>query len=385
MIHLVVTTKGRTIVNHAVFNQEWVTGQQRGLQGKSMQNVAMFGFYDAGNFGDDLMAVLLGLSLREAGVRCTTFGLDGETAGDFGLSATRNVDHLLEDVGIVVWGGGGLLVSWNSLVYRLLYGGFAASCDDLLSGIAKRRLRKAAISVGGDGTFAGKLSPAYKQAFVEGMEYASTRNRSDLETLRHFGVRRDFFPDIVWQTADRFPVEPLKRGAVRIGIDLYFRSLIRHGGPEALFGLQDVARQRKDAEFILIDNTNSRRRAYRGLGRVLCGRNCQPYQFRDILEDLRMIASLDLLISSRLHTLMVALGYGVPAISFAAEEKTRLMLQEIGRPELYYGSDRLQEMVSILTHKERLEKFVREFSFDGVQQLRRLSYGHQQRLIELLV
>ncbi len=350
-----------------------------------MQNVAMFGFYDAGNFGDDLMAVLLGLSLREAGARCTTFGLDGETARDFGLSATRNVGHLLEDAGIVVWGGGGLLVPWNPLVYRLLYGRFAASCDDLLLGIGKRRLRKAAISVGGDGTVARKLSPAYKQAFVAGMEYASTRNRSDLATLRHFGIRCDFFPDIVWQTADRFPVEPVRRGAMRIGIDLYFRSLVRRGGPEALFDLHGVVRERKDAEFILIDNTNSRRRSYRGLGRVLRGGNCQPYQFCDMREDLRMIASLDVLISSRLHTMMVALGYGVPAISFAAEGKTRLMLQEIGRPELYYGSDRLKEMVSMLRHKERLERFVREFSFDGVEQLRRLSYGHQQRLTELLV
>ncbi len=345
----------------------------------------MFGFYDAGNFGDDLMAVLLGLSLKEAGVRCTTFGLDGETARDFGLSAARSVEHLLEDAGIVVWGGGGLLVPWNPLMYRLLYGGFAANCDDLLSGIKRRRLRKAAISVGGDGTVAGKLSPAYKQAFVEGMEYASTRNRSDLETLRRFGIRCDFFPDIVWQTAERFPAEPVRRGAVRIGIDLYFRSLIRHGGLDALFDLHGVVRERKDAEFILIDNTSSRRRSYRGLGRALQGVNCQPYQFCDIFKDLRMIASLDMLISSRLHTLMVALGYGVPAVSFAAEGKTRLMLEEIGRPELYYGRDRFQEMVSMLRHKERLEKFVREFSFDGVEQLRRLSYGHQQRLIELLV
>lgn len=349
-----------------------------------MQNVAMFGFYDAGNFGDNLMAVLLGCSLREAGVRCTTFGLDEETAREFSLSTAQRVDHLLEDAGIVVWGGGGLLVPWNPLLYRLLYGQFASTCDDLLSKIRKRRLRKAAISVGGDGTVAGSITPAYKQAFVEGMEYASTRNWSDMETMRRFGIRCDFFPDIVWQTADRFPLEPVDRSVVRIGIDLYFRSLIRRGGLETLFALQSLVRERKDVEFILMDNTSSRQRSYRGLGLALRSGNCRPYQFRDVRKDLRMIASLDLLISSRLHTLMVALGYGVPAVSFAAEGKTRLMLKEIGRLDLSYGRDRFAELVSIINHKERFEEFVREFSFDEAGELRRLSYGHQRQLKEIL-
>jgi polysaccharide pyruvyl transferase WcaK-like protein len=97
-----------------------------------------------------------------------------------------------------------------------------------------------------------------------------------------------------------------------------------------------------------------------------------------------MLASLDLLISSRLHTPMICMGYGVPALSLFGEKKTTLMMKNLNLDCYSFGRGQLRSFESLFTQKDRLAAFLEQFRFPDVSKLRTESYGHQKRLHEIL-
>jgi polysaccharide pyruvyl transferase WcaK-like protein len=348
------------------------------------KKVALTGYYGRGNFGDDLMAILFGLSLRELGADFVIYRLNREYAQQFNFKIETDPGELLRDAGILLWGGGGLLVPWSAFTYGLLFRGISREYAALVETAQHLGLRFCAASVGGSGDFAANLTPGYKQSFLNSAEYISVRNPQDLALLDRNGVRGDYFPDVVWQTAERFPVTRARGEGTRIGIDLYFSNLARKRALYILPLLWRITRMRRDCEFIIMDSTNARVRPYRGLGRLIRGRNVRNYQFRNLTADLEFLASLDLLISSRLHTTMVCMGYGVPVLSLFGEKKTALMMKNLNLASCSLDHDQIRYFVSLLTQSGQLTDFLAQFQFPDVARLRSESHGHQERLTALL-
>ena len=106
-----------------------------------MPRVALAGYYDAGNFGDDLSAVLFGLALRRYGIPFSVYGLCEPYAQRFGFERAASPDELLAGADAFVWGGGGLLVSWPPVTYRLLYRSAASRLDALVGQRPRGRSR----------------------------------------------------------------------------------------------------------------------------------------------------------------------------------------------------------------------------------------------------
>ena len=352
--------------------------------GASVRKVALAGFYGAGNFGDDLSASLFGLALRRLGISFSVYGLCEPYTARFGFERAASLGELLDTAGALVWGGGGLLISWSSLTYRLLYPSAASGLDRLVRAVLERHIPVLLASVGGDGRPLGTLTPAYRARLVEAAQSVTVRNLQDVALLEAVGKRARYFPDIVWGLSRVLPMERRRSGRPRIGFDLYPSNLLRQGALRLLPRLQAAVNARPECDFVFIDSTNASCRKYRGLAGIVRGPNVSRYQFRDPDEDLAFIASLDAVCSSRLHMPVVAMQYGVPALSVFAEPKTRMLFANLGLERYSFHQDRASEFSALMASRTSFDRLLAEFAFPDARRLGAESQGHVARLEEAL-
>lgn len=346
--------------------------------------VGLVGFYGHGNFGDDLMALIFGLFLRRMGVAFSVYKLCPPYAERFGFTVARSAEELLENADILLWGGGGLLVSWPNLTFRALYPRVTSEYSRLIGQAIRKGIPMMASSVGGDGSCPENLTPSYKQRFVQSAKFISVRNPQDLMLLHRLGTRGEAFADIVWKTAEYFPVRPRKSGGLRIGMDIYLSNLVRRKAVQLLPLLYALTRERRDCEFIFLDTTNRHKKGYRGLGALISGPNIRSYKFSELEPDLEFLASLDLLVSTRLHAPIVCLQHAVPVISLCGEGKTTLMFENLGLQRFSYGNGQIHEFMKLMESRPGLDRFLRDFQFPDVAALRTDSGGHLQKLRDVL-
>lgn len=339
--------------------------------------VALAGFYGYGNFGDDLMAVIFGRHLQSCGTPCRVFRLCAPYAAAAGLPVAESVDHLLDGVDTVVWGGGGLLVSWNERRFRKAFSGVVEESEALIAAARARGLRLIAMSIGGSGEPISSLTPAYREAVVTHASHVTVRHPGDVSALAARGIVADYFPDVVWQTPVLFP-QPVKRARerLRIGIDLYGANLAREGAQYFVVLLQALIWMRRDCTFVLLNSRNATVAGARRLDRVLRGRNVERYRFHHLEEDLATIASLDLVLSSRLHMSVVALAYGVPAISLYSEAKTRRLFADLSLTDVTCSHRQVPSLVRQLASPSRLADLLRRYPHPDVARLVCASRGH---------
>jgi polysaccharide pyruvyl transferase WcaK-like protein len=348
------------------------------------RGVALAGFYQHGNFGDDLMAVLFGRHLRSLGAPARVFRLCAPYAESCGLPVARSLDELLDGADTLVWGGGGLLVPLDGARFRRMFPGVAEESAALVASARRRGMRLVLLSVGGAGVPPVGLAPEYRAELVARADHITVRNRDDAIQLAALGRSAEYFPDVLWRTATTFPQPHSPRTGLRIGLDLNVHNLRRHQATYWLALIQSLIWLRRDCTFILINTQNASMPGQRKLERCLHGRALQRYRFRHLHEDLQLLASLDLLLSTRLHAALVALAYGVPAISLFAEGKTRLLFSELGLSHLCCGHAQVPWLCRLLASPRRLDDFLAEYPHPHVAALARDSRGHLDRLTELV-
>ena len=71
--------------------------------------VAIWGSYNHGNFGDDVMAVLFARAVAAAGATPVVFRMDGDLARRYGIATEDELGPLLEGARLVIMGGGAML------------------------------------------------------------------------------------------------------------------------------------------------------------------------------------------------------------------------------------------------------------------------------------
>jgi polysaccharide pyruvyl transferase WcaK-like protein len=352
--------------------------------GASMPKVALAGFYGAGNFGDDLSASLFGLALRRLGIPFSLYGLCEPYVARFGFDRAATIEELLDTSGAFVWGGGGLLISWSRLTYRVLYPSAASGLDRLVRAVLERDIPVLLSSIGGDGRRLQTLTPAYRARLVEAAQSVTVRNPQDVALLEAVGQRARYFPDIVWGLSRVLPMERRRSARPRIGFDLYPSNLVRQGALRLLPRLQAAVNARPECDFVFIDTTNASCRKYRGLAGVIRGPNVSRYQFRDLDEDLAFVASLDAVFSSRLHMPVVAMQYGVPALSVFAEPKTRMLFANLGLERYSFHRGRTSELGVLMASRTAFDRLVAEFAFPDAHGLGAESQGHVASLQDAL-
>jgi hypothetical protein len=347
-------------------------------------SVALVGFYGHGNFGDDLMAVIFASSLKRLGIPFSVYRLDETDAHKYSLQSASTIEELLEGKNTIVWGGGGLLVSWPPISYNSFFPGVSADFLKVIVAARKRKMKFLAFSVGGSGPHTRQLQPEFKQAFLESVAYMTVRNQQDLEILNRFGVRGEYFPDVVWQTPEFFSVKRRRNSRLTIGIDIYWRGLLRSRALGVIPALRRFIRRREDCDFVLMDTTRCRHSGYPGPGTLLIGRNARRRQFRDLEEDIGFLASLDAIISSRMHAGLIGMACGVPFISLCAESKTRMLMSNLGLSHACFGHRDVSRFSRLLSDETEWNRFLACYSVPVIDCVKRESRGHLRHLSKIL-
>lgn len=341
--------------------------------------VALCGFYAHGNFGDDLMAVLIGWHLQQQGVDVSVLRLCEPYAKPFGFRVVDSISQLLEGVDLVVFGAGSMLVpqaaSWVPAVGMIRRDRMQSEeRSRLLQELHDRHIPFCVVSVGGDGRHSSLSATTLDT--LRAAQRVSVRNPEDLLVLERIQARGQHFPDIVWLTSEVSPIPRARNKRYRVGVDIYWGNIIKQGALYLPMLIWMIARHRTDVDFVFIDTSNRSRNTFRALGGPCNGNHIKRYQFQNIEEDLELIASLDLVVSTRLHLGVACLSYGIPFISLFGERKTQLFMENAKLPHLYFRHARMPAFLKLMLSKQHLRQFLEEFHVPHRARFIEESRGH---------
>lgn len=358
----------------------------------------VFGYYGIGNFGDDLMGWMFARHLESLGSKSVLFSLSdsqndslsGRDFTEWSIGTSRSIDEVLDGSRAAVYGGGGLLVK-RAYRKRRRSKRYFEKTTILLDEIQNRKIPLALISVGGDGAeSSAQFSPLAKRA----VSYASlitTRNQSDTQLLSREGIPSRYLPDIVW-SASAFgattPNPSIRRGLgdcsapLRIGVDLYTSNVVGKGLFRFVSFLYSLAWFRSHVELVVFNSKHVSCGRLDAMRTVLGGAATEHYRFQKFDLDFAKIASLDLLLSSRLHVPIVALQLGIPVISVFSESKTKMFFDAVGLSDSFYAVERMSELRSLLSSQSALYSWIESYSFPDIATLCSGAFGHFQALEE---
>lgn len=291
-------------------------------------NVLIWGYYQKGNFGDDAMGVMFAEYLKKLGHTPILF-----TKGKYfrlpeGTEACDDLD-ILEDIGAVVLGGGGLMNELSFLrkirfLKSRLFGSEESELSliqELNKWLEKRNLKIIPISIGGGGKrFGHEKIRLLKNNSIPG----TVRLNSDIRVLDELGIEGFIHcPDILWRTPDFFGSDAAigeksptigfnmkKRdsaGSLKNRIDEFCNE--RQVTPANVTSHVDRVKYGYENEFSDIETI-----AYQG----------------SVDAFVAKLRKLSVVVSSKLHVGLAAMSFGVPFVSFQGPVKARIALEELG-------------------------------------------------------
>lgn len=340
--------------------------------------VAIWGSYNHGNFGDDVMAIQFAEAIKRYGGSPVVYRLNPALAATYEIETARTLDQLFEGAsfGII---GGGMMLGEGSLL-RFLARPHARSFEQdficLLAASRNHRCPIYPLSIGGDGS--GQLrsmSRWRRQFFSSGCcQMATVRLEEDVDLLEKLGKRALHFPDVLLGASYIWPMyTPIQRapGIINVGINLIARTGKR------LFDKLIV--QAKASSGIVFHFINSHLptsgSAYELLPDSL-HENIRIHRYEDPKATTHFIAGLDLLISSKLHLGVTALSFDVPFLSFSGKGKTLSFLHSIDGADSIYPAGSEDRVMEVIKGLERNSNTLPKPNSPLLQSLKTESLGH---------
>jgi polysaccharide pyruvyl transferase WcaK-like protein len=312
--------------------------------------IGIWGSYNYGNYGDDVMAILFANIIKKEGHTPIVYRLDDRIASNYNISTTNSLDDVVRDSAFVLIGGGGMLVSTSRLKSLLSNTDkkFENDFQCLSTVVNEHNKALVAVSIGGDGSgFDTYLSRKREAVFVSNnFEQATVRLNEDLRVLDRYRIKGEFYPDIVLRACDLISDEKLETKSnntkIRIGLNLTGKP-----GRKLAETIVKISKM-KNMELYFI---NSHLREY-GLNYEYMHDGHEDYinnYYYDNPEGLlNLIGSIDLLISSKLHLGVSALSMGVPFLSFNGKKKTKEFLMQHNLQQYYFDVSETEKIVEIL-------------------------------------
>ena len=184
----------------------------------SKPKIALFGYYNYDNWGDNFMALVFSSYLKNKDAVFSVFIEDAKKR-----YYTQHIEHIsssleefLEDKDLVIYGGGGALVPRKHDSTS-----FCGHLKKLLEICRRKKLPIYAISVGGIGNHSKGLVPPVRKDLFDALEYVTVRNPQDLLFLKKFNKNGRFYHDILWLTPEFFEIK---------------KSWIKNSGSGSMFG-----------------------------------------------------------------------------------------------------------------------------------------------------
>lgn len=297
--------------------------------------ILLWGSYNQGNFGDDAMAQVFSRQLVALGHTVTLGNATQRLADHLGLERCGLARSEASSIDATVIGGGGLLARepwrWRLSSTRRA---FDRELRRLAHFHAVSGIPMFAVSVGGDGAREGReLTKGRRQAFSSALlQGATARLMSDRElvgSLAGTDIPIHIYPDVLFSLGDGTG-EPLElRDAIGVNlkrstVDWVLKSFDEVGVHGRIVPLRTHTPE-SGHRYEVVDIAAPEDR----------------FTYTSVEAMLRVLGSLRLLVTCKLHVALAAFAVGTPAICVAPAPKTRAQMAELGLENVAVNSAEL--------------------------------------------
>ena len=344
-----------------------------------MKSVLLSGYYGFGNLGDELILKNIATLFREMG-----FTSIYAVSGDIEYSKAKHPDiefidrdnystivNTVKKVDLVVLGGGGLFQDYNRLTtpgfFEYPQMGVHSYINVPL--IAHIYGKPVAYLFQGLGPLFSEDSRNFTRYAYSLSNYISVRNRESVSLLEELGIQ-----DVILSSDPcfLFPVErgETKKERPRVAISL--RQWVDKGLEEriirAISGFLNTLSLEYDPYFISFQDHDEGNTDSSIYGRIEAdlkeGRALNLIRSKDhSLEEIeRLVSGFDFVIGMRLHSIILAIKYGIPFLAIPYWNKVESLLNETGLEDLLIplneiSSERIgQRFLSIISESIDLKK-----------------------------
>ena len=349
--------------------------------------IAIWGSYNYGNYGDDIMAVQFANHIKELGAIPIVYRLDRKLAEQYQILTTASIDELLDNAKFCIIGGGGMLVGESKkkkAVDRAVDDAFDDDFKELYEASVAKQCQVFPISVGGDGRGEDTPLPLWRNKFWSGVTCSDStvRLKQDISLVKKLGKNATYYPDVLFSVADFWKIAEISKSEtqVRVGINLMNSRKTRL---LALL-LNNIASIKKNIVFYFIRSSLPNYTHNRELLPQIDSPYIKHYIHSDPLSTLELLNSLDLIVSHKLHLGLTALSLNVPFYSWNSSGKTKTFLNSIDASSAIYKPKDIVRLIANITSVDRILQAKTKFNFAMLEQYRVDSHGHMNFLKDLI-
>jgi len=293
--------------------------------------IGLAGWYHKGNFGDDLMAMMITKKLVREELDVVLWGIDEEEAMRWGATSIRERQSFLSMIDVLVFGGGGLLANAD------IEDDFDKFLKSLVEGATNRGVAIHGISLGGDGSLTPSTISPGRKALLENISLLTVRNPQDVGDVAQFGVDSSFHHDIVWRCEEY--ISRSKRS----------NNVSREWG-SVIVNIEEKSKVRK--LFVLISSVygSISPQRFRYMGIISRDENLHNMQkflghngiinyekYESVESCLRKIQRSSLVVSSKMHIGICSMALGGDFLSIFGVKKTKIMMGNINKKGFFIG------------------------------------------------
>lgn len=298
-----------------------------------MKRIAIWAPLRYANYGDDLQAIILGKTIKSIGYEVILFQLNPTLSHIYGLESANSEEELLREADACVIAGGSFLMPINP-IKRYLHPHYRAIENDyirLYKSSKKLGIKILPISIGGDGYIhkAFWQIPLSRLKFLKSpmMLNGTVRLFEDVAVMKHIGKQFLHYPDMLLQVGNMINFDNCKfNDKIRIGFNLKKGKYLDKKLVEDIFYYSN---HYDDLEFFFIKSHMDISNINYEYLPLKSSKNIHIVKYEDPYQLLGLLASLNCIISSKLHLGLTALAIGTPFISYRGQGKTIAFLQSI--------------------------------------------------------
>ncbi|AFZ46691.1 hypothetical protein Cyast_0717 [Cyanobacterium stanieri PCC 7202] len=340
--------------------------------------IAVWGSYLWGNFGDDVMAIMVSRHLQKQGFHPVVYKLDAKLAEYYGISSESDINILFSGSIACIVGGGGLLCPDNLMdnEWKKFY-----------HSLSQYPIPVHFCSIGGDGNSSLPLLSLYaiKSLLLPNIKSGTVRLESDVKLFEELEIDCEFYPDIILSSPIFFPVnsdnyvetKAQKNSKFSIMINLSKRNNIR-----IIFKLINLL-------FIFCHSKITYLRTHLSwlnpskppfLDYEYLGSESdeQVVRYENIEQVRDALLNSDLIISCKLHAGVFALSYGIPFISINGAKKTKAFFDQANINSYFsIGRFYLLRLFFLILNRKKLSSIIDAIHHNTKLPIfRQKSYGH---------